>query len=184
MYIDSSCVNYVLTKTSKQVYSFCDFCCFSLLFVIARLELFLFYCDGISAPIIMINLLLWLLLLLILWLWLCLLLWLLLIFLLFFVNIIIIIINLFSPILSFLMLWWQTGLVLHLTHAISDHLALRPVLLGNDVDHFYSSLTDEKKMSLKRDILSYPKVNYSSPLFSQRLSALVSGRVSRFRFWI
>ena len=48
----------------------------------------------------------------------------------------------------------------------------RPVYIGNAVDHFYSSLSDEKKIYLKRDILTYPKVNYSPVL---RLSALASG---------
>lgn len=34
----------------------------------------------------------------------------------------------------------------------------RPVYVGNTVDHFYSSLSDERKISLKRDVPSYPKV--------------------------
>ncbi|KAL8624536.1 High affinity cAMP-specific and IBMX-insensitive 3',5'-cyclic phosphodiesterase 9A [Nucella lapillus] len=37
----------------------------------------------------------------------------------------------------------------------------KPVYIGNAVDHFYSSLSDEKKICLKRDILSYPKYTLS-----------------------
>ncbi|XP_065931261.1 high affinity cGMP-specific 3',5'-cyclic phosphodiesterase 9A isoform X7 [Magallana gigas] len=42
-----------------------------------------------------------------------------------------------------------------------DFNRLRPVYVGNTVDHFYSSLSDERKISLKRDVPSYPKYTLS-----------------------
>ena len=39
---------------------------------------------------------------------------------------------------------------------------IRPLLYGNSntLDNFYSSLSDERKICLKRDVPSYPKVTY------------------------
>ena len=45
---------------------------------------------------------------------------------------------------------------------------IRPLLYGsNTIDHFYSSMSDERKICLKRDIPAYPKVILSvNRLFS------------------
>lgn len=44
----------------------------------------------------------------------------------------------------------------------------RPVIYGNSLDRFYSSLSDEKKISLKRDVPNYPKVILSEKKNNER----------------